>query len=168
MRSSAVRHRLRISIRANRQCGCLRIVARHAIAAHAVSQKAVSVPRSSCSCKTITRPVRARPGSSRLIWRQSTLHKAADRELQRGSRRVRRHLGPRSIRPRRCHPRDRIEMGWGIDGLGRRANRSSCSQLDLEYRAPRRFKNATSLRIARSGAARPMSRRLSSGPRQCD
>jgi hypothetical protein len=44
---------LRISIRENRQCGCLRIVARLVIAAQAVLPRAASAPHYSCSCRSI-------------------------------------------------------------------------------------------------------------------
>ena len=115
MCSAALRHTLKTSIRANRPRGCLRIVARHVIAARAGSPKGASVRRSSYSCESITRAIRARPGNSLPIWRPSTVHEAPDRELRRLIRRILRpgQLGPRSVRPCRCrfHPLDRIEIG---------------------------------------------------------
>jgi len=97
-------HTLRISIRENRSPGCLRIVARHVIAAHAVLPRAASVSRSSCSYKSTTRAIRARPGRSPPIWSPSMVHGAANREPPRRNRRLLRlaHHGPRSVRPRRC------------------------------------------------------------------
>ena len=82
----------------------LRIVARHVIAAHAVLPTAASVLRSSCSCKSTTRAIRARPGRSPLIWSPSIVHRAANREPPRQGRRLWRlaHHGPRSVHPRRC------------------------------------------------------------------
>ena len=133
MRSSVPRHMLRISIRANLQCSCLRIVARHVIPAHAISPGAASVPRSSCSCKNITRAIRARPGSLLLIWRPSTVHKAADRKLPGWSVLRPGQIGPRSVRPCRCHPLDRIEIGEELMCLAGRQSRFAV-RFDLEHR----------------------------------
>jgi hypothetical protein len=55
----------KISIKANRSLSCLPTVARHVIAAHEVLPRAALVPRSSCSCKSTTRAVRAPPIASR-------------------------------------------------------------------------------------------------------
>jgi hypothetical protein len=115
MCSSALRQTLRISIRANRQCGCLRIIARLVITAHAVLPGAAFAPHYSCSCRNITRPVQARPGISLLISHPSTVHKAADRKLRRGSRRTLLHLAPRSVR--RCHPIDQNEVSQELMGM---------------------------------------------------
>ena len=100
----AVPHTPRISIRANRPPGCLRMVARHVIAARAALPRDASVSRFSCSCKSTTRAIRARPGSSLPIWSQSIVHSAAAREPPRRSRPLLpvAHHGPRCVRPCRC------------------------------------------------------------------
>ena len=88
----------RISIRANPRHGCSRTVARSVIAARLVSPGVAPVSSYSSSCRSITRPVRTRPGSLLLISPRSTSDEAADR--------VPRHPG----RPNRRHPRHRIEI----------------------------------------------------------
>ena len=97
----------RISIRANRRRGCLRIVARPVTAARPASPKGAPVPRYSSSCRSITRPVRTRPRSSLLIWPRSIPDEADDRVQTPG--RLLGHAGRRSVRPKRCQRRQRIE-----------------------------------------------------------
>jgi hypothetical protein len=95
----------RISIRANRRRGCLRIVARPVIAARQLSRGGAPVPSYSSSCRSITRPVRTRPRNSPLISPRSTPGEAAGRGLWERGRRGPRHQD----RPNRRRPRHRIE-----------------------------------------------------------
>ena len=87
----------RISIRANRRHGCSRTVARSVIAARLVSPGVAPVSSYSSSCRSITRPVRTRPGSLPLISPRSTPDEAADRVPHHG-------------RPNRRRPRHRIKL----------------------------------------------------------
>jgi hypothetical protein len=108
MRWSVRRPMPRISIRANRRRGCLRIVARPVIAARQLSPRGGPAPSYSSSCRSIMRPVRTRPRSSLRIWPRSTPDGAAGRRQTPG--RLLRHADHRSVRPKRCRPRQRIEI----------------------------------------------------------
>jgi hypothetical protein len=127
MRWPARRPMPRISIRANRRRGCLRIVARRVIAARPVSPGDARVPRYSSSCRSITRPVRTRPRSLLLIWPRSTQDEPAGRGRRRRSRRALRHPGRRSVHPKRCHPRAKARCHRALDSCLRMIFRKTAS-----------------------------------------
>jgi hypothetical protein len=147
----------RISIRANRRRGCLRIAARRVIAARPVSPGGARVPLYSSSCRSITRPVRTRPRNSLLIWPRSTSSEAADRGRPPGSRRVLQHR----VRPNRRHQIEIVDQLERFRAKWKPVRVKKTRQKKEVERSPRRFNNGARLR-----SARPRWRPSGSGPRQ--